>query len=210
MSNREKACQLIYQLAAHVQLSILSGLSGWGCGAEGLGPGPYCLSVMVLAIWPWTLGDRVKMNEWSVFTGSCRHRGHHLLVRPGVLNLRAKLAADTLLREYITRWEWMRRSGGEKPQADAWVRKDNIKSILPSGGKNQKSNKIQETDKVQKDNSGLLQLKLIILTMIHIGSINIAHIRLVVEIWGCAGKKSQTEKHKQSENHIRFTDLQVC
>lgn len=95
---------------------------GWAAEALGLrawDQAPGCLSVKVLAKWPWSLEDRVKMNKWTVFMGSCSHNGHCLLVRPGVLNLQAKLAADIVQREYITKWEWMRLTGGEKPQADA-------------------------------------------------------------------------------------------
>lgn len=51
MSNGEKACQLIYQLAAHVQLSMLSGLSG--CGAEGLGPDPWLSWFLLYGHGPW-------------------------------------------------------------------------------------------------------------------------------------------------------------
>ena len=68
MSNGEKACQLIYQLAARVQLYAIRAerlrLWGRGLGTESLA---VCLSVMVLLAM-WTLGDRVKMNEWPVFT----------------------------------------------------------------------------------------------------------------------------------------------
>lgn len=52
MSNGEKACQLIYQLAARVQLSVLSGWKAvglWGCGTE---QSPPAVSVIVPAIWP--------------------------------------------------------------------------------------------------------------------------------------------------------------
>lgn len=75
-----------------------------------------CLSVMVLPV-AREIGGTVKMNEWSVFMGSCRHHGHHLVVRPEVLNLWAKLAADTVLKEYITRVRmdetlWRRKASG--------------------------------------------------------------------------------------------------
>lgn len=63
MSNGEKACQLIYQLAARVQLSVLSGWKAvglWGCGTE---PAPPAVSVIVPAIWPWGRGQKVKMNQ---------------------------------------------------------------------------------------------------------------------------------------------------
>lgn len=98
MSNGEKACQLIYQ-------PMCSSLCYQGWAAEAVGPralwlDPF-LSVTVLAIWLQSFGDRVKMNEQSVFMGSCRNHGHRLLVRPGVLNLWAKLATDTVLRERI-------------------------------------------------------------------------------------------------------------
>ena len=76
MSNGEKACQLIYQLAARVQLPVLSGLSGWGCGTEGLRSGPWlsvCLSVCHgschMAV---ELGGQAENSEWSVFMGKCR------------------------------------------------------------------------------------------------------------------------------------------
>lgn len=55
----------------------------------------------------------------SVYGELYSHHGHCLLVSPGVLNLQAKLAVDTVQRECITKREWMRFTGGEKPQADA-------------------------------------------------------------------------------------------
>lgn len=100
---------------------------GWA--AEAVGPrawdhAPGCLSVKVLSIWLLSLGHRVKINEWWAFMGSGRYHGHHLLVRPVVLNLRAKLAANTVLRCFIMTWEWMSCTGGEKLQVDAWIRED--------------------------------------------------------------------------------------
>lgn len=35
---------------------------------------------MIVALWPRTSGARVKMNEWSLLTGGCGQRGHHLPV----------------------------------------------------------------------------------------------------------------------------------
>lgn len=79
MNNGEKACQLIYQLGAHVQPSMLSGLTDWGSETEGPGPGLW-LSVMTLTLWPLGFGGQGKTNNKLVNVDGCRLHVHHLFL----------------------------------------------------------------------------------------------------------------------------------
>lgn len=62
MSNGEKACQLIYQLAARVQLSVLSGWKAVGLWDRAGAPGCVCHSPCYMAMRPRAKGE----NESSV------------------------------------------------------------------------------------------------------------------------------------------------
>lgn len=109
MSNGEKACQLIYQLAARVQFSVLSGLTGWGCGTMGLSQHPWlsvCYGPCYMAMKLWAQGENESVASVygelkEPWTSPCgRARG---LKSPGKAGIRRHSA----IREYIMRWEWM-------------------------------------------------------------------------------------------------------
>lgn len=94
MSNGEKACQLIYQLAAHVQPSVVSRLKGWGCGAAGPRQHPRLAGWLAGSLADWrgfwlrAHGTRWKWicdKPWTLPCGQA-----------GVLNLQEKQAAGWL------------------------------------------------------------------------------------------------------------------
>lgn len=85
MSKEEKACQLIYQLAASLQLSVLLGLHGWGCGTVGLNQLlwlPVCHGSGYMAV-------KHRGTGWQR-----RYHGYYIVVTPEVLNLYAEQALD--------------------------------------------------------------------------------------------------------------------